>query len=171
MFLCYVYFCLYWWCRDCGLVKEVWDLNNIVMSSMAEWRTTLWGNIDVETMENDTKRFAKEIRTVDKEARGWDVFNGMETDVKNMITSLRVVAELQNPSIRDRHWHQLMKATGVKFNMNDETTLNDLLKLNLHDHEDTVREIVDKSVKEMGMEKMLAELDQVIYFSIGLFAK
>ena len=33
------------------------------------------------------------------------------------------------------------------------------MKLNLHEHEDTVREIVDKSVKEMGMEKMLGELD------------
>lgn len=44
--------------------------------------------------------------------------------------------------------------------MNEQTTLDDLLKLNLHDHEDTVREIVDKSVKEMGMEKMLAELEQ-----------
>lgn len=53
-----------------------------------------------------------------------------------------------------------MNATGVRFTMNEETTLDDLLKLNLHEHEDTVREIVDKSVKEMGMEKMLNELDQ-----------
>ena len=53
-----------------------------------------------------------------------------------------------------------MNAAGVRFTMNEETTLDDLLKLNLHEHEDTVREIVDKSVKEMGMEKMLNELDQ-----------
>ena len=150
--------------RDVGLVKEVWDLNNIVMTSMDDWKNTLWNAIDVENMENDTKRFAKEIRTIDKEARGWDVFVGLETSVKNMITSLRVVAELQNPSIRDRHWHQLMNATGVRFTMDDTTSLNDLLNLNLHDHEDTVREIVDKSVKEMGMEKMLTELEQVNIF-------
>ena len=43
--------------------------------------------------------------------------------------------------------------------MNEETTLEDLLRLNLHEHEDTVKEIVDKSVKEMGMEKMLKELE------------
>ena len=35
----------------------------------------------------------------------------------------------------------------------------DLLKLNLHEHEGPVRVIVDKSVKEMGMEKMLKELE------------
>ena len=50
---------------------------------------------------------------MDKEARAWDVFNGLDADVKNMMTSLRAVAELQNPAIRDRHWHELMRATKV----------------------------------------------------------
>ncbi|KAG7250643.1 hypothetical protein CRUP_002008, partial [Coryphaenoides rupestris] len=40
-----------------------------------------------------------------------------------------------------------------------ETTLADLLQLNLHCFEEEVRGIVDKAVKEMGMEKVLAELN------------
>ena len=40
--------------------------------------------------------------------------------------------------------------------MNDDTTLADLLQLNLHEFEEDVLEIVDKSVKEMGMEKVRA---------------
>lgn len=40
-----------------------------------------------------------------------------------------------------------------------ETTLADLLQLNLHSFEEEVREIVDKAVKEMGMEKVLSELN------------
>lgn len=43
--------------------------------------------------------------------------------------------------------------------MDDETTLNDLLALNLHNYEDEVKTIVDKSVKEMAMEKVLKELN------------
>ena len=39
--------------------------------------------------------------------------------------------------------------------MDDSTTLADLLKLNLHEFEDEVRGIVDKAVKEMGMEKVM----------------
>ena len=42
----------------------------------------------------------------------------------------------------------------VKFEMSDETTLADLLQLNLHKYEDEVRNIVDKAVKESGMEKV-----------------
>ena len=43
--------------------------------------------------------------------------------------------------------------------MDDETTLADLLALNLHDFEDEVRNIVDKATKELSMEKVLAELN------------
>ena len=38
--------------------------------------------------------------------------------------------------------------------MDDDTTLADLLALNLHNYEEQVQEIVDKATKEMGMEKV-----------------
>lgn len=80
----------------------------------------------------------QDIRSLDKEMRAWDAYGGLENTVKNMITSLRAVGELQNPAIRDRHWQQLMQATGVKFTMDETTTLSDLLSLNLHNYEDEV---------------------------------
>lgn len=44
--------------------------------------------------------------------------------------------------------------------MTDKTTLEDLLKLELHKYEEEVKNIVDKAVKEMAMEKMLKELNK-----------
>lgn len=52
-------------------------------------------------------------RSLDKEMRAWDTYTGVENTVKNMLTSLRAVSELQNPAIRERHWQQLMAATKV----------------------------------------------------------
>lgn len=43
--------------------------------------------------------------------------------------------------------------------MSEETSLADLLNLNLHNFEDEVHNIVDKAIKEMAMERMLKELD------------
>ena len=43
--------------------------------------------------------------------------------------------------------------------MTDNTTLEDLLKLQLHKFEEEVKNIVAKSVKEMAMEKVLKELN------------
>jgi dynein heavy chain len=45
--------------------------------------------------------------------RTWDTYLTLEATVKNMLTSLRAVGELQNSAIRERHWQQLMKSTKV----------------------------------------------------------
>lgn len=44
--------------------------------------------------------------------------------------------------------------TQVRFVMGKSTTLGDLLELQLHRVEDEVKNIVDKAVKEMAIEKV-----------------
>jgi dynein heavy chain len=51
---------------------------------------------------------------LDKEVRSCDAYLTLEATVRNMISSLRAVAELQSPAIGERHWEQLMKATKVR---------------------------------------------------------
>ncbi|NWI70492.1 DYH17 protein, partial [Todus mexicanus] len=145
--------------RDVRLLKELWDMIVLVKTNIDDWKTTLWKDINVEQMDIDCKKFAKDIRSLNKEIRSWDAFTGLDNNVKNMMTSLRAVNELQNPAIRDRHWQELMQATKVNFTMSEDTTLGDLLQLNLHEFEDEVRGIVDKAMKESGMEKVLNALD------------
>ncbi|KAI1899527.1 hypothetical protein AGOR_G00062710 [Albula goreensis] len=103
--------------------------------------------------------FVKEMKTLDKEVRAWDVYTGLEATVKNLLTSLRAVNELQNSAVRERHWQQLMSTTGVSFVMDEATTLGALLELQLHRVEEEVKNIVDKAVKEMGIEKVLTEIN------------
>jgi hypothetical protein len=55
---------------------------------------------------------------MDKEMRMWDTYITLEATVKNMLTSLRAVGELQNSAIRERHWQQLMKSTKVMIQYN-----------------------------------------------------
>lgn len=100
--------------KEIRQLKQLWDFVNIVRSCIDEWKYTQWKKIDVESMEMELKKFAKEIRAMDKELRGWDVYTQMDATIKNMLTSLRAVTELQNPAIRDRHWTQLMQATKVR---------------------------------------------------------
>jgi dynein heavy chain len=145
--------------REVVMLKQLWDTVDLVHSCIDDWKTTLWQEINVENMDIELKKFMKDIRALDKEMRAWDAFTGLDSTVKNMVTSLRAVGELQNPAIRDRHWQQLMQATKVRFSMSDETNLADLLSLNLHNFEEEVRNIVDKAAKELNMEKVLKELD------------
>lgn len=67
-------------------------------------------------MDLECKKFAKEIRSLDKEMRSWEIYASLEAAVKNTLTSLKAVGELQNPAIRQRHWDQLMSSTKVSKN-------------------------------------------------------
>ena len=71
--------------------------------------------------------------------------------------------------MKERHWVQLIEATKRKTSLGDnftvslitdsDTTLADLLALDLHRYEDEVRSVVDRAVREVSMEKTLQELE------------
>ena len=48
--------------RELRMLKQLWDYVNIVRSSIEGWKTTPWRKIDVENMDIECKKFAKEIR-------------------------------------------------------------------------------------------------------------
>lgn len=57
--------------------------------------------------------FQQEMRAFDKETKMLEPFIETEAMIKNLLTSLRAIIELQNPAIRERHWAELMQATQV----------------------------------------------------------
>lgn len=130
----------------------------MVRSRIEDWKQTAWAKIDVDDIDQECKRIAKDMRTMDKELRAWDLYQHTDTSLKNLIVSLRAIVDLQNPAIRDRHWSELMDTTRVRINITADTTLSDLVNLNLHNYEEDIKNIVDKSVKESAMEKVLRDL-------------
>ena len=145
--------------KEIRLLKQLLDFCCLVQTSFEEWKSTLWVEIDVENMDTESKKFVKYVKSLDKEMKEWNLYKGIELTIKNMLTCLRAIGELQNPAIQDRHWEQLVQETKVKFVMTDDTCLSDLLSLNLHKYEDEVHNLVDKACKEMQMEKMIHTLE------------
>ncbi|XP_071325394.1 dynein axonemal heavy chain 11 isoform X2 [Trachinotus anak] len=147
--------------REIAVLKELWDIVVFVQSSVKNWTMTKWRQINVDQMDAELWRFAKDIRKLDKEARVWDVYSGLDLYVKNLLASLRAVSHLQNLAIRERHWVQLIRTTQMDITVTDSTTLENLLALQLHLFEDEVRNILDKAVKEMAIEKVVTEISQM----------
>jgi dynein heavy chain len=146
--------------RDIGMLKTMWDLVGLVTYMFDQWKTTLWDEIDTDQMESRCRELSKDMRKLDKEIKGWEVFTGLDQTVKDMVTSLRAVGELRSNAIRERHWKQLMKTTGVTFVLTKDMKFQDLLSLQLHKFEDDVKVIVDRATKELAMEKVLNDLDK-----------
>lgn len=94
-----------------------------------QWEKTLWSEIDVEAVENECKRISKEVRAFDKACKEWIPYTVMESELSNLLTSLRVLTSIQNPSIKERHIDELRTIVGYYFEINEETTFNDLVSL------------------------------------------
>lgn len=59
--------------KELKMLKQLWDYVHIVQSSIEGWKTTPWRKIDVENMDIECKKFAKEIRGNVQ----WDTFDYM----------------------------------------------------------------------------------------------
>ncbi|GIQ80006.1 dynein heavy chain [Kipferlia bialata] len=145
--------------RDIMMMKGVWDVTELVSSQIDAWKFTPWREIDVEYMEDTAKKFTQEIRKIDRAARGFDAYTGLDNLVKNFLKTLPLVSDLRSPSMRERHWRQLMRATEVKFTISEDFKLEDLLALNLHNFIEDVESIVTRANKEQQMEKSLRNLE------------
>lgn len=147
-------------CRnELVLLKQLWDYVYSIRYSIDAWKLSPWKSIDIESMDAECKEFGKQLRLLDKDARSWDPYITAEADLKNLMTSLRAVNELQNPALRERHWVELKRLTSIEIRMDSSMTLDELLALNLYRYEDDVKNIVDKAVKEMAMEKQLKDIN------------
>ncbi|CAD7704939.1 unnamed protein product [Ostreobium quekettii] len=142
------------------MVKDVWDTSALCETQFQDWRQTLWDDIKTEVMEDGAKAFVKEVKGLPKRIREENCFKGVDLSVKNFLTSIPLVADLRSPAMRDRHWEQLMDTTKVRFTIDANFKLDDLLALELHKFEDEVGEIVDRAQKEEKMEQSLAKLEE-----------
>jgi dynein heavy chain len=93
-------------------------------------------------IEDGAKSLYKQLRGLDKFIKQSDTYTVCETNVKNFMSTIPLVADLRHPAMRDRHWKMLMDLTGVKFVIDDAFKLDNLLSLGLHNFEDDVSENV-----------------------------
>ena len=142
------------------LIKSVWDLSGIVASQLEEWKEILWADVDPNTMEEVTKGFTKAVRGLDKTVREWPAFSALDMMVKNFLITVPCISDLKSPSMRDRHWRQLMDITKVEFSFTNDFKLRNMLALNLHNFVDDCGEVVDRAQKEDKMELTLAKLEE-----------
>ncbi|KAM7383622.1 hypothetical protein PAMP_003257 [Pampus punctatissimus] len=143
-------------------VAELQESTNLFDVTIPDYRDIKLCRREITVLKElwDIVVFVQDIQKLDKEARVWDVYSGLDLYVKNLLMSLQVVCQLQNLAIRERHWVQLIRITQMDFTVTDSTTLEDLLSLQLHFFEEEVCNIVDKAVKEIAIEKVVTEISQ-----------
>jgi hypothetical protein len=62
-----------------------------VMYTFSDWYKTPWDKINVDVLVEETKKLAKDVKTLNKAVRNYEVFRLLEESLKAMLTSLPLV--------------------------------------------------------------------------------
>lgn len=151
--------------KDCRqelmLLKQVWDVSFHVMSQFSDWMRSTFKTADVTHFEDECKKLSKQMQQQPMKVKGWEVFKGVDEQVRNMRTSLPLCESLSSPSMRPRHWQELVTTTKQPGTIDPDApdfTLEKLFSLGLHNYSDEVANIVEKADKELRIEHNLAKI-------------
>eukprot|EP00951_Prasinocladus_malaysianus_P003015 scaffold21499_cov40-Prasinocladus_malaysianus.AAC.1 len=74
--------------EELGYLKSLWDTVGSVMYTFNAWYATPWDKIDTDFLMEESKKLSKEIKTLNKAVRNYEVFRLLEDSLKAMLTSL-----------------------------------------------------------------------------------
>ncbi|CBZ32638.1 dynein heavy chain, putative [Leishmania donovani] len=149
-------------CRqELALLKQIWDLNFHVTSQFRDWMRSTFKDADVSYFEDEAKKISKQLQLQPMKVKGWGVFKGVDETVRNMRTSLPLCDSLSSPSMRPRHWEELVRTTNQPGTIDPaaaDFTLEKLFALGLHKYSEDVASIVEKAEKELRIETNLSKI-------------
>jgi len=150
---------------DVGKDLEIMDIlyNLYLEQKMARiiWAQTLWSDLNPQALVDGIEEYIRRFKTLPKDVRQSEVGKCLEEKMKEFKRAVPLLVDLKHEALRPRHWAQLMDKTGVHFDMSpDKFTLAALFKMELHQYTDIISEIIATAVRELHIEKVVAELTE-----------
>lgn len=142
----------------------LWNFKCDVNKVYEGWKKILWKDVNTNDLEDQNKRLRKKLREKGgayPAMKSWEVYKDVDESMANMAIVLPLIFDLHSDSIRPRHWKQLAGVCNVNTVDPSESkfTLHDMLRLNLDRHKHKIEEIVETAMKELKIEKKLAEIE------------
>jgi dynein heavy chain len=144
---------------DLALLDSVWETAHRIEAELQAWKSTLWAEIEIAELSSKCEEYGKTIRRIEKRAKEWSVYNGMDVLIKSVSSALPLLDQLHNDKLRERHWQRLEQVTGVDFQNSPDLTLQDILQKELSRFSEDITEVVDGASNEVRMETQLSDLN------------
>ena len=136
-------------------LDELYKLYEDQKKSRQEWSETLWRDLDIQLLVDGVDNYIKLLKKMPREVKLMPVAKTLENKLKAFKEALPLMTDLKHEALRERHWKQLMKETGIEFDMNPDTfTLANLFAMELHRFNENIQNIVTSASKELQIEKV-----------------
>ena len=149
--------------HDLKAMSQLWDVADKLEMFIDATKEQVWSSVDLESVEERAKAHLKEVKGLDKCTRWCDAFQSLDQICKDFLATIPLIVLLGSKCMRPRHWQALKDATGAKDFVppceNENTSMGDLLAIDLLAKSNDVEEICDQAAKEDKMETSLQQIN------------
>mmetsp|Transcript_146756 Transcript_146756/g.471049 ORF Transcript_146756/g.471049 Transcript_146756/m.471049 type:complete len:4209 (+) Transcript_146756:103-12729(+) len=138
-------------------MKSLWEWESKRITSTELFQVVRWGEVVPMDMEDEIKALFKRLKEC-KVDRKCDAYIGMQDIIKKWTVFCPLVGELKDPSMRQRHWTQLMDVCGKSIEVNASVLLRDMWNLELHKFSEAVEDTADQAKQEKKMEDTIKKI-------------
>jgi dynein heavy chain len=146
--------------REIELLDKLYSLYSKVKDTIGRWREVLWAEIqnEISKMTEQIEVFGRDCSKLPGVLKGWDAYKELKQEIDDMTEILPLVEALAKPSIRPRHWEEVIGLTKEEIPYSSDVfSLSQLLKANLLGFKEDIEDITDSADKQLKLENQLRD--------------
>lgn len=155
--------------KEIELLDKLYSLYSKVKDTIGRWREVLWTDIqqEISKMTEQIEIFGRDCQKLPGVLKTWDAYKELKQEIDDMTEILPLVEALAKPSIRPRHWDEVIGLTKEDIPYASESfSFSQLLKANLLGFKEDIEDITDSADKQLKLENQLRD-DITAYWDIA----
>ena len=145
--------------KEIELLSRLYNLYSQVLETINGWQDIMWTDLpnEIDSMTQAIEQFGNECMRLPAQLKSWPAYQELKQKIDDFTQVLPLVQELCKPSVRPRHWDQLIEITGhdLPYRTPENFSLNELLKADLLKYSEDVEDIGDAADKQLKIENEL----------------
>lgn len=144
--------------NEIELLDKLYSLYSKVKDTIAKWREIPWTEVvnEIEKMIETCDAFARDCTKLPGSLKQWDAYKEMKQEIDDMTEILPLVTAMAKPSIRNRHWDEVIELMKTPIPYESENfTLQQLFMCPLLKFQEEIEEITESADKQLKLENQL----------------
>ena len=112
-------------------------------SIKVSWPELLWQDVmsEMDVMKERMDAFTMRLNKMPRALRTWEAYSDLKQKIESFTITVPLLELLSKPSIKPRHWTELMELTDTQFRIDGDFRLETLLNANLSGFEEDIEEL------------------------------
>ena len=152
---------LYYLTERMAELSSVYSLYSQHLESVKKWSAIMWAELEVGVFNRGLAGYTKELKRMGDKLGSNATYRKLNARMTAFRDSIPLLLSLKTDALRERHWKELMRSTGVRFEFDSKSfTLGSLFAMELHRYRDDIQRITGNAAQEAKIEKDIVKLSK-----------